>query len=55
MGDTVKATDELCNFLDTFYSDIDGWLELTDIYSSCGKYVGSRFHVTILEEQGWLN
>ena len=39
MGEETKATDELCTFLDTFYSDVEGWLELTDIYSSCGRCV----------------
>lgn len=34
-----KTVDELCTYLDTFYNDIEGWLELADIYSSCNQYV----------------
>lgn len=25
--------------LDTFYTDVDAWLELADIYASCQQYV----------------
>lgn len=39
MGMIEKATEELSQFLDTFYSDVEGWLELADIYSSCNQYV----------------
>jgi hypothetical protein len=35
MGRTEDAVNELRLFLDTFYNDLDGWLELADIYSSC--------------------
>jgi hypothetical protein len=37
MGKVEKAVDELSQFLDTFYTDVEGWLELTDIYSSCNQ------------------
>jgi hypothetical protein len=29
-----KCIEELTSFLDTFYSDLEGWLELADLYSS---------------------
>jgi len=35
MGKIEKAVEELNAFLDTVYTDIDGWLELADIHSSC--------------------
>jgi len=34
-----KAVEELNTMLDTFYMDLEGWLELADIYSSCNQYV----------------
>jgi len=38
-----KAVEELNTMLDTFYMDLEGWLELADIYSSCNQYV-TYFH-----------
>lgn len=35
MGRIEEAINELRLFLDTFYNDLEGWLELADIYSSC--------------------
>jgi hypothetical protein len=29
-----RCVTELTTFLDTFYSDLEGWLELADIYAS---------------------
>ncbi|KAF5384180.1 hypothetical protein D9615_003369 [Tricholomella constricta] len=37
-GKLEKAVEELSLFLDTFYTDVEGWLELADIYSSCNQY-----------------
>jgi len=37
MGKYEKAVEELSEFLDTFYTDVEGWLELADIYSSCNQ------------------
>ncbi|GLB39780.1 putative TPR-like protein [Lyophyllum shimeji] len=37
-GKYQKAVEELAQFLDTFYTDVEGWLELADIYSSCNQY-----------------
>lgn len=39
MGKTEDAVNELRSLLDTFYNDLEGWLELADIYSSCCQYV----------------
>lgn len=36
-GKTEQAVDELSEFLDTFYNDVEGWLELVDIYTSCNQ------------------
>ena len=39
MGRVERAVTELGTYLDTFYSDAEAWLELADIYASCGQYV----------------
>ena len=39
MGKTEDAVNELRSLLDTFYNDLEGWLELANIYSSCCQYV----------------
>ncbi|EMD36887.1 hypothetical protein CERSUDRAFT_51519 [Gelatoporia subvermispora B] len=41
MGKLDKAVEELSAMLDTFYADVEGWLELADIYSSCQHYTHS--------------
>jgi len=33
-----KAVEELNEYLDTFYTDAEGWMELADIHSSCHQY-----------------
>lgn len=38
LGRVEKAVEELCQLLDTFYTDLEGWLELADLYSSCNQY-----------------
>lgn len=38
MGQTEEAISELSQYLDTFYTDIEGWLELADIYACCNQY-----------------
>ena len=38
-GQIDKAVRELSEYLDTFYNDVEGWLELADIYASCSQYV----------------
>ncbi|KAJ7093990.1 hypothetical protein B0H15DRAFT_831508 [Mycena belliarum] len=37
-GKVEKAVEELTQLLDTFYTDLDGWLELADIYTTCNQY-----------------
>lgn len=34
-----KAVEELNEYLDTFYTDAEGWMELADIHSSCHQSV----------------
>ena len=36
-GKIDKAVHELSQYLDTFYTDIEGWLELADIYASSNQ------------------
>ncbi|KXN80770.1 ER membrane protein complex subunit 2-B [Leucoagaricus sp. SymC.cos] len=38
MGKTEDAVNELRQLLDTFYNDLEAWLELADLYSSCCHY-----------------
>ncbi|KAH7883071.1 TPR-like protein [Phlebopus sp. FC_14] len=37
-GKLERAVNELSQYLDTFYTDVEGWLELADIYASCNQY-----------------
>lgn len=37
MGNITKAVEELSRLLDTLYTDVEGWVELADIYSSCNQ------------------
>ncbi|KAL0946209.1 hypothetical protein HGRIS_012468 [Hohenbuehelia grisea] len=49
-----KAVTELSQFLDTFYADVEGWLELADIYTSCSQYTSALqalTHVLLLAPQ----
>jgi hypothetical protein len=39
MGKIEKAVDDLSQFLDTFYNDVEGWLELAELYSSVNQFV----------------
>jgi ER membrane protein complex subunit 2 len=39
MGRIDKAVEELSELLDIFYSDVDGWVELAEIYYMCNQYV----------------
>ncbi|KAF8803377.1 tetratricopeptide repeat domain 35 [Phlegmacium glaucopus] len=38
MDKIYMAVEELNEYLDTFYTDAEGWVELADIYSSCNQY-----------------
>ncbi|EIW79724.1 TPR-like protein [Coniophora puteana RWD-64-598 SS2] len=54
MGKIEKAVNELSQFLDTFYADVEGWLELADIYATCNRYENSLqalSHVIVLAPQ----
>jgi len=54
MGKIDKAVEELSEMLDTFYTDVEGWLELADIYSSCQQYtyaLQSLSHALLLSPQ----
>ena len=42
-----KAVEELNEYLDTFYTDAEGWMELADIHSSCHQSVS--FHHPLFE------
>ncbi|EJD05303.1 TPR-like protein [Fomitiporia mediterranea MF3/22] len=53
-GDIAKAVDQLSKFLDTYYTDVEGWLELADIFSSCNQYdaaLRSLQHALLLAPQ----
>ncbi|KAI0708697.1 TPR-like protein [Earliella scabrosa] len=54
MGKLDRAVHELSTLLDTFYSDVDGWLELADIYLFCEQYtyaLQSLSHALLLSPQ----
>ncbi|PAV17801.1 TPR [Pyrrhoderma noxium] len=54
LGDVTKAVDELTTYLDTYYTDVEGWLELADIYATCGQFdssLRSLQHVLLLAPQ----
>ncbi|KZT28258.1 TPR-like protein [Neolentinus lepideus HHB14362 ss-1] len=54
MGRIDEAVSELVELLDTYYTDVEGWLELADIYSSCRQYTSSLqslAHVLLLAPQ----
>lgn len=38
LGKTERAVEELCKFVDTFYTDVEAWLELADLYASQHQY-----------------
>lgn len=54
MGRMDKAVEELSELLDTFYADVDGWVELAEIYYICNKYtyaLQALSHALILAPQ----
>ncbi|KAI0060021.1 TPR-like protein [Artomyces pyxidatus] len=54
LGSIDRVVEELSTLLDTFYTDVEGWLELADIYASCGQYshaLQSLSHVLLLAPQ----
>ncbi|KIK07160.1 hypothetical protein K443DRAFT_87921 [Laccaria amethystina LaAM-08-1] len=53
-GKIQDAVEELTQFLDTFYTDLEGWLELADIYTSCNQFTSalqSLSHALLLNAQ----
>ncbi|KAK7460867.1 Inositol phosphatase SIW14 [Stygiomarasmius scandens] len=40
-GKLEKCVEELSTYLDTFYNDLEGWVELADVYSSCHQYTSA--------------
>jgi len=38
MGKLDKSVEELTTLLDTFYNEVDGWVELAEIYYLCNQY-----------------
>ena len=38
LGNTDRAVEELSKFVDTFYTDVEAWLELADLYASQHQY-----------------
>ncbi|KAF8607252.1 TPR-like protein [Ceratobasidium sp. AG-I] len=54
LGRVQEATEELIRYLDTFYADLESWLELADIYISCNLYenaLSSLAHAQLLAPQ----
>ena len=43
MGKLDKSVEELTTLLDTFYNEVDGWVELAEIYHLCNQY-GFHLH-----------
>ena len=37
MGKLDKSVEELTTLLDTFYNEVDGWVELAEIYYLCNQ------------------
>ncbi|KAG8928735.1 hypothetical protein FRC02_006518 [Tulasnella sp. 418] len=38
LGDAKSAVEDLCRYLDTFYTDVEGWLELAALYTNNHEY-----------------
>ncbi|KAF8465878.1 TPR-like protein [Russula ochroleuca] len=54
LGKIDLAVDQLSKFADTFYTDVEAWLELADIYASQHQYTSalqSLSHVLVLTPQ----
>lgn len=46
-GKIDQAVQELSSMLDTFYTEVEGWIELADLYNCCHQYV-FPVHLTCL-------
>jgi len=54
LGRIENAVEEFCKLADTFYTDVEVWLELADLYVSCHQYpsaLQSLSHVLLLTPQ----
>jgi len=54
LGRTESAVDELSKLVDTFYTDVEAWLELADLYNSLYQYpsaLQALSHVLLLAPQ----
>jgi tetratricopeptide (TPR) repeat protein len=54
LGRTEKAVDELSKLVDTFYTDVEAWLQLADLYISIYQYpsaLQALSHVLLLAPQ----
>jgi hypothetical protein len=38
LGKIEQAVEELASFVETFYTDVEAWLELADLYASLHQY-----------------
>ena len=47
LGNTDRAVEELSRFVDTFYTDVEAWLELADLYASQHQYVHTRYYLSL--------
>lgn len=45
MNKIDKAVEELNEYLDIFYTDSEGWMELADIHSSCHQLVSFHYYL----------
>jgi len=53
-GDVRTALDELLVLVDTWYADVEAWLELADIYADCALYpqsLSALSHTLLLDPQ----
>ena len=48
LGNTDRAVEELSRFVDTFYTDVEAWLELADLYASQHQYVHTRSYLSLI-------
>ncbi|CCO30572.1 Chromatin structure-remodeling complex subunit RSC7 AltName: Full=Nuclear protein localization protein 6 [Rhizoctonia solani AG-1 IB] len=48
LGKITEATEELVKYLDIYYADLEGWLELADIYATCNLFLTPSLDTTTL-------
>ena len=47
LGNTERAVEELSKFVDTFYTDVEAWLELADLYASQHQYANTHSYPSL--------